>query len=194
LVYRNLDMATTVFISHAAQDKPVAEKVYHALKGAGISAWLDSMDAPPGQNWRDAVEQAVEKASCGVFLLSPASIKSPSAASEYRHFLAHNKPLVVARVREVDSDDVPSRLRDIQWVDLTEDFDLNLRRLVELIHTGQPRAEEQEQDTQPVEMEPDVTVTLEVQDKADTDKVMDIINRLKRIGIRDIKVKNGGKR
>jgi hypothetical protein len=33
-----------------------------------------------------------------------------------------------------------------------------------------------------------------VQDRADTDKVMDIINRLKRIGIRDIKVKNGGKR
>jgi hypothetical protein len=189
-------MATTVFISHAAQDKPVAEKVYHALKSAGISAWLDSVDAPPGQDWRGAVEQAIKEASYGVFLLSPASINSPSAASEYRHFLAHNKPLVVARVREVDSDDVPSRLRDIQWVDLTEDFDRNLYRLVELFRSEQSRGEEQEQDTQPVaeEPEPDVTVTLEVQDRADTDKVMDIINRLKRIGIRDIKVKNGGKR
>ncbi|NWG15690.1 MAG: toll/interleukin-1 receptor domain-containing protein [Chloroflexi bacterium] len=182
----------TVFISHAAQDKPIAEKVYHALKGAGISVWLDSVDAPSGQDWRDTVEQAIREASYGVFLLSPASINSPSAASEYRHFLAYNKPLVVARVREVDSDDVPSRLRDIQWVDLTEDFDRNLERLVQLFHANQPPIEEQ--DTQPVEQEPDVTVTLEVQEKADTDQVMDLINRLTRIGIRDIRVKNGGKR
>lgn len=184
---------TKVFISHAAQDNAVAKRVYRSLTGAGINAWLDEVHVMPGEDWHESVEQAMHQASHGLFLLSPASIKSPSAAGEYRHFLSQNKPLVVACVKEVDWDDVPQRLRAFPMVDLTEDFDDRMVALVDSLQAGQASAEAEAEDTEPI-AGPDVTVTLEVEEHTDTQRVVDLISRLTRIGIRDIKVKNGAKR
>ncbi|MBZ0296278.1 MAG: toll/interleukin-1 receptor domain-containing protein, partial [Anaerolineae bacterium] len=65
-----------VFISHATRDNAVANRIYERLTEAGIRCWLDNVEIQPGADWLIQVEQAVKESSHGLFLLSPAAIKT----------------------------------------------------------------------------------------------------------------------
>lgn len=182
----------TVFISYAAQDRETAQRVYRALTGASINAWLFDQFVKPGEDWTEKVKQALDEATYGVLLLSPASLRSPSAKREYLHFLSQNKPLYMAIIQPVDEDDVPYPLRDLSALDLTENFDAGVARLIEAIRNNLPdfAAGDRSVARQKTLPRP-VTVTLEVEEDTDTQKVVDLISRLSEIGIKDIKVVNG---
>ena len=81
-----------LFISHATRDNPVAERICGYLSEAGIRCWLDNFEVDPDADWLKEVAQAVREASHGLFLLSPAAVKSPSSMKEYRNMLALDKP------------------------------------------------------------------------------------------------------
>lgn len=186
---------TTVFISYAAQDRETARRVYEALTGAGINAWMFDQFVKPGEDWTEKVRQALDEAAYGVFLLSPASLRSPSAKREYMHFLSQNKPMYVTIIQPVDDDDIPYPLNDLPAIELTEDFNDGMGRLIEAIRNNLPdfatsdrRAARQKTLPRPV------TVTLEVEEDTDTQRVVDLISRLSEIGIKDIKVVNGASR
>src|SRR4051812_48552822 len=85
-----------VFISYAPQDKGRAEQVYVYLERAGLHPWRYDADLRPGEDWAVQIEEALRQSTHCVVLLSPSSIKSPAVASEYRHFLAQNKPVIPA--------------------------------------------------------------------------------------------------
>ncbi|MBI5668117.1 MAG: toll/interleukin-1 receptor domain-containing protein [Chloroflexi bacterium] len=186
---------TTVFISYAPQDRERAQQVYEALTSAGINAWMFDRFIKPGDDWTDKVKQALDEATYGVFLLSPTSLRSPSAKREYLHFLSQNKPLYVTIIQPVDDDDVPYPLRDLPAIDLTEDFEGGMGRLIEAIRNNLPdfAASDRRVARQKTLPRP-VTVTLEVEEDTDTQKVVDLISRLSEIGIKDIKVVNGASR
>lgn len=174
-----------VFISHATHDDSTAAKIYEKLIGSGIRAWLDNVDIDPQTDWLKQVDTAVKESSHGLFLLSPAALRSPSAMKEFRRLLHAGKPLYVALITEVDDNDLPHALEEIPYFDLTQDFDTGLQQLVEAMQSGGGAPTT-------FEAEPrDIQITLQANLRdLDTDKLVELIARLADMGIRDIKVVN----
>lgn len=176
-----------VFVSYATRDVATAERICRNFGEAGIRCWLDNFEVAPEADWLKEVAAAVRESSHGLFLLSPAAIKSPSAMKEYRNMLALGKPIYVALIEPVDPDDLPYDLRTVKAFSLIEDFEAGLQQLQQAISENQgsltlaPR----------VAGEHDITITLQANlTDLDTDKFVDLIARLVDVGIKDIKVIN----
>ncbi len=176
-----------VFISYATRDVATAERICQNFSAAGIRCWLDNFELAPEADWLKEVATAVRESSHGLFLLSSAAIKSPSAMKEYREMLALDKPTYVALIEPVDPDDLPYDLRTVSAFNLIDNFESGLRHLQQAITenegtiTVSPRAAG----------EHDITITLQANlTDLDTDKFVDLIARLVDVGIKDIKVVN----
>src|SRR5690606_17629865 len=176
-----------VFVSYATRDHPVAERICKTLSASDIRCWLDNFEVTPESDWLKAAAAAIRESSHGLFLLSPAAVKSPSAMKEYRDMLAMGKPIYVALIEKVDPDDLPAELRTARVYNLAEHFDSEMERLKQAIHenagalTTAPQAAETH----------DITITLQANlTDLDTDKFVDLIARLVEVGIQDIKVVN----
>ena len=60
-----------VFISHSYENSGAAAQLTHALQQSGIETWLDPKNLAAGQNWRDAIQEAMASADGFVFLVGP---------------------------------------------------------------------------------------------------------------------------
>lgn len=175
-----------VFVSYATRDNPVAERICQQLSAAGIRCWLDNFEVLPEADWLKEAATAVRESSHGLFLLSPAAIKSPSAMKEYRDMLALEKPIYVAMIEPVEPDDLPYDLRTAHTFDLIKDFEGGLNRLKAALQDNEGAVK--------VDEEPasrDITITLQANlTDLDTNKLVELIARLVDVGIKDIKVVN----
>jgi hypothetical protein len=77
-----------VFISYAADTKPLAEQLTQALQTQGFHAWADFKDLRPGQVWQDEIERALEDARSFLILVSPTSRAGSWQEVEWRAALA----------------------------------------------------------------------------------------------------------
>jgi hypothetical protein len=73
-----------------------------------------------------------------VYLLSPDSVKSDLARQELEYALSLNKRIIPVLVREISSESIPSALRDLHKVDLTdnvkeEDYHLDESQLLRIL-------------------------------------------------------------
>ena len=111
-----------VFISYAADTKPLAEELTRVLQREGIHTWAD-FDLKPGQVWREEIEKASERAQSFVILLSPQSRVSHWKEVEWQAALTSvwsdsNKMILPVMVGGNES---PPFLRN--WVPLNIDAD-----------------------------------------------------------------------
>ena len=65
---------TSVFLSHASQDKPIVREFYKRLITDGYDAWLDEEKLLPGQDWETEIENAINKTDVVMIFLSKNSI------------------------------------------------------------------------------------------------------------------------
>jgi hypothetical protein len=61
-----------IFISYCRDDGPFARLLNERLKQAGLAAWQDR-ELPPGENWRDEIDQALQEAHTVVVVMSAAA-------------------------------------------------------------------------------------------------------------------------
>jgi len=126
-----------VFLCHASGDKLVVHDLYQSLIAEGwIEPWLDEEKLLPGQDWRIAIEKAVEDSDVVIVCLSNASVSKEGFVQKelrYASDIALEKPeetifLIPLRLEECN---VPRGLRSLQRVDLFEDhgFAMLLRSL-----------------------------------------------------------------
>lgn len=176
-----------VFISYAAHDHKIAERVYQSLESAGIRAWLDDVDIAPSAEWLREVENAVKQSSHGLLLLSEAALRSPSAMGEFHQMVVDNKPIYVAVVGALSEDLLPYHLMTLPRHDLTQDFETSMAALIDTMranHISGSRPGVSPDDR-------DVTITLQANLRdLDTDQFVDLVRRLADVGIKDIKVIN----
>lgn len=125
-----------IYISHAPHDDDVADRIHEKLTAAGIDAWSDNVDVDSEGDWLERVKTAVKQASHGLFLLSPAALRSPAAIKECRRLLAEQKPLFVALIEEVDEDDLPYFLDSRRILDFVEDFEDGVKQLIDMMQQG----------------------------------------------------------
>jgi hypothetical protein len=96
-------MKLDVFISYAREELEFASSLHAKLEKAGLTAWLDAADLPPGAPWLVGAETAIEAAGALAFVVSPSSVRSEQCLTELRLARIHRKAifLVIPRWLQV---------------------------------------------------------------------------------------------
>lgn len=132
-------MKVSIFLSYGRPDQYKVEEIYDKLKDLGLDPWMDTKNLCPGENWSEAIDDAIKK--CDFFLLC----LSTSTVTR-RGFLQHEIKKALIQVQmKLDSDiyliparfdecELPASLREKQWVDL---FDKDSwPKLLQAFHEG----------------------------------------------------------
>ncbi len=123
------------FISYARKDGAFALQLAQALRDAGVEIWIDQRNLSVGTRWDDDVQQALETCEHFLIILSPASIQSENVKNEIAVALDENKIIVPVLYRDCKT---PLRLRRMQHIDFTGDFQLALQELLEGLNVATP--------------------------------------------------------
>src|SRR5579883_2068479 len=67
-----------VFISYQHEDNDFAEALIHRVEKEGFSTWIDYDSLPPGNDWREGIDQAIRDSFALIVIMSPSA-----KASEY---------------------------------------------------------------------------------------------------------------
>jgi hypothetical protein len=96
-----LTMAHDVFISHAHQDKTVADAACAALEARGIRCWIAPRDIGPGQEWAAAIIPAIREAKIMVLVFSRHANESLQVRREVERAGHFGKVLLPLRIEDV---------------------------------------------------------------------------------------------
>ncbi|NUP23360.1 MAG: toll/interleukin-1 receptor domain-containing protein [Streptomyces sp.] len=136
----------TVFLSYSRDDQQTAVRLAAELRRLGADVWLDVDNLLPGDNWKSAVSDAIERSDYFVALLSASSVgKRGYVQRELREALdvldeTPDDQRFVIPCR-IDDCTIPRRLRDRNAVDLFPYWDNGLARLAKLFHSFGPAAD-----------------------------------------------------
>jgi hypothetical protein len=123
-------MGVLVFISHSSQDHEVAVRVCEALEQRGLGCWLASRDVGPGENFQEAIVQAIGAVRAMVLVFTSHANSSDEIKKEIA--LASHSHLAVIPVRVEDVQPTGAFLYELstrQWIDAFDDWDGAMSRL-----------------------------------------------------------------
>jgi hypothetical protein len=123
-------MSDRIFFSYSRYDSAFALKLANDLRNAGATIWLDQLDIPPGKHWDSEIEEALNNSNCLLAILSPKSMLSNNAMDEISYALEENKKVIPILLTDTET---PFRLRRLQRVDFTGDYDIAFRQLLTAI-------------------------------------------------------------
>ena len=125
-------MDSTVFISYARENAPLARELKRDLEEAGHRCWIDTSDLQPGADFEQRIADAIAACYAFVVLVSPTANARPWVARERRMARRHERPLFPALVENCP---LPSDLAGLQAAPLVPDYQDGLNRLL----AGLPR-------------------------------------------------------
>jgi ATP-dependent Clp protease ATP-binding subunit ClpC len=115
-----------VFLCHSSEDKLAVRDLYKQLRQRQIDPWLDEENLLPGQDWDYEITNAVHSSHVVIVCLSANSVsKAGYSQKEIKKVLdvADEQPegTIYVIPLKLEECDVPSRLRQWQWVNLFEE-------------------------------------------------------------------------
>jgi hypothetical protein len=75
-------MAHDVFISHAREDKKIADAICGKLESANVRCWIAPRNISPGEDWTKAIRQAISSARVVILVFSENSNAAPHLGRE----------------------------------------------------------------------------------------------------------------
>ncbi len=129
-----------IFIAYVVEDAPTADRLFTNLANHGFDPWMDRKKLLPGQNWPRAIEHAIETTDFVALCFSHHSVRKKGGfQAEIRYALdcAARLPLdqvFLVPVRLDDCDVPPQIRRTVQYVDLFPDFELGLRKVLQVLN------------------------------------------------------------
>ncbi len=176
-----------VFISYAQKDARIASLISEGLVEAGIPVWSVT-NLKAGDSWQDEINRAITEAASGLLLLSPSAVRSAWTAHEYQTVLALDKPLYVVLIQPVPLEDIPVRLRQLQYIDLSRNFDNGMQSLIEAIRNGKEDIARSADFLVKSDQIP-YSVEVKIDSKAfDPDQIASLVTKLAEAGIHEVKV------
>jgi WD40 repeat protein len=109
-----------IFISYSRKDTKAAEDVLAALTARAFEPFLDTKQIAPGEDWKERLSALILTADAVVFLISPDSVRSDVCDWELNETERLGKRLIPVVCRATQDDLIPSRLRRLNWIDLTD--------------------------------------------------------------------------
>lgn len=130
-----------IFISHSHKDKPQVDKIVSRLQSEGHDIWIDSLKIRPGDNFQHKINEGLEQADALIVVISQNSFRSEWVQAEFSAIAFQQISKRERRIIpvKIDRSDVPSYLADRQYLDLSENFEAGLERLVEFLRGSTPK-------------------------------------------------------
>ncbi|EDX73589.1 hypothetical protein MC7420_3763 [Coleofasciculus chthonoplastes PCC 7420] len=133
------NLMTQVFLSYADEDRTTMERIRNSLRQESITVWTNTSDIQTGEAFEEAIKRGIEQADNLVLLLSPESVNSTYCQQELDLALSLHKRIIPVLVREIEPNQVPTGLRDLQYIDLTDnvkedDYLLDESQLLKTLH------------------------------------------------------------
>jgi hypothetical protein len=123
------------FFSYVRMDSEFVLKLAKELRAVGANVWLDQLDILGGQHWDSTVEKALKSSKGMIAVLSPESVASKNVMDEVSYALDEGKLVVPVLIRSCD---IPYRLRRVQHIDFTADYDTGFSQLLRALGIEQP--------------------------------------------------------
>ena len=145
---------SSVFISYIRENRETIDKLYEALTSYGIDVWIDWRSLEPGDLWEHKIRQAIRE---GAFFI-PCFSKEYNDRDESYMEEELNVAIKVLQQKSLDKKwfipvklnecEIPDydigrgeTLRSFQYVDLSEDWDTGIQKLLESMSPGTSEAE-----------------------------------------------------
>lgn len=112
--------AETIFVSYSSKDRPFALGLVKELQNLGANVWIDQLGIGLGENWDNAIEEALEKSETFMLILSQTSVESPNVQDEVSIAINTNKKMVPILIEECK---LPMRWQRRQYADLANNPD-----------------------------------------------------------------------
>jgi len=123
------------FFSYSRKDSEFVLQLAKELRAVGANVWLDQLDILGGELWDDTVEKTLKSCKGVIAVLSPESVVSSNVMDEVSYALDNGKLVVPVLI---GSCDIPLRLRRLQYIDFTADYDTGFTRLLRALGIEQP--------------------------------------------------------
>ncbi|NUO81947.1 SUMF1/EgtB/PvdO family nonheme iron enzyme [candidate division KSB1 bacterium] len=124
---RSMNQNNYLFISYARENAEFALRLAKDLRAAGATIWIDQLDIPFGARWDNVVQRALHDCGSLLIILSPDSVRSENVKDEIALALDKGKPIVPVVHEKCE---IPLRLRRMNYVDSTEDYEAALAALI----------------------------------------------------------------
>jgi hypothetical protein len=128
-------MNDKIFFSYSRFDSAFVLRLASDLRNAGAGVWLDHLDISPGKRWDSEIEQALNEANCVLAILSPKSLASDNVMDEISYALEEKKKVIPVLLTSTET---PFRLRRLQRIDFTGDYDTGFRQLLLALKLEKP--------------------------------------------------------
>jgi hypothetical protein len=107
-----------VFVCHASTDAGMAQRAVEVLEAAGVACWIAPRDIEPGENYTQAILDALDDAPAIVLMFSSATNESPHVTRELETAVGSGKRIIPVRLEDVE----PNRalryfIGTSQWLD-----------------------------------------------------------------------------
>jgi hypothetical protein len=119
----------------ARADAEFALRLATDLRSAGVDLWIDQLDIPAGAQWDRAVKDALEACSCLLLILSPKPVDSQNVMDEASFAIDQDKKIFPVLYQDCD---IPFRLRRLQYIDFSGDYDIAYTKLLNDLRTHSP--------------------------------------------------------
>lgn len=123
------------FFSYSRKDTDFVLRLAKELRAAGADLWLDQLDIVGGERWDRAIERALQTCDGMLAVISPDSLASENTMDEVSYALEKGRLVVPLLLRSAE---IPFRLRRVQHIDFTKDYEAGFSRLVRAISTPRP--------------------------------------------------------
>ncbi len=117
-----------IFVSYSSKDRPFALEFSQELELLGANIWIDQNSIQLGQNWDNAIEDALETADTFLLLISPTAVDSQNVQDEVSIAKENNKKLIPVLIMPCE---LPMRWKRLQFADLTKNADKAIKDIVD---------------------------------------------------------------
>jgi TIR domain len=105
-----------VYLSYSIKDRDWVSAFSDSLRTFGVSAWFDFSSLVSGENLEDRMQEALRDSRFLVVILSSNSVDSPWTFFELGAAIADRKTIIPVVTGDVRPEQIPSRLRQIQFL------------------------------------------------------------------------------
>jgi TIR domain len=133
------------FLCHNNADKPAVRKIDEALRHGGLRTWLDEDQLPPGLPWQIELEREIARIASAIVFVGDSGF-GPWQSAEIRAFLnefaTRQCPVIPVLLPGAPGvPELPIFLRQMTWIDLRQDRDRELGRIIRFLRGRKTEAE-----------------------------------------------------
>lgn len=136
---KNADnLMTEVFLAYTDENRATAAQIRNSLQRVGFTVWTNTTDIQVGAEFQQVIDRGIEEADNIVYLLSPATVSSPWCQHELEYALSLNKRVIPVLVEAIAPNQIPLGIRNLQYIDLTDnrqeiDYRLDESQLLQVL-------------------------------------------------------------